>query len=92
MDDPEVREIARADDLAARVRALVPDAVVVEVRRDTRWWVQLNLIGPRDDGAAARVVETLEGAGLVLLPRVPGPAGDVLDRVADGELLEVAER
>lgn len=65
---------------------------MVEVRRDTRWWVQVNWAGPRDDAGAARVVETLEGAGLVLLPRVPGPAGDVVDRFAYGELLEVAER
>ena len=92
MDDPEVRAKARADALAARVRALVPDAVVVDVRQDTSWRVRVNLTGPHDDAAAARVVETLEGAGLVLLPRVPGPAGDVVERVANGELLEVVER
>lgn len=92
MDDPEVRAIAHADELAARVRALVPGAIVVEVRRDTRWWVQVNWTGPRDVAAATEVVETLEGAGLVLVPRLAGPMEDVADRLSDGELLEVVER
>jgi hypothetical protein len=92
VEDPDVRAKADVEALAARVRALVPDSVAVELRQDTRWWVQVNWTGPSDDVAAAGVVERLEGAGLVLLPRVGGPAGDIVDRVALGELLEVAER
>lgn len=91
MDNPEVTAIARADALAARVRALVPSAVLVEVRRDTRWWVQVTWTGPRDRAAAAEVVEALKDAGLVLLSRAPDSAEDVTDQLSYGELLEVAE-
>jgi hypothetical protein len=92
VDDPEVRAIARADALAAKAQALVPPEVVVEVRRDARWWVQLAWVAPHDHAAATRVVQTLEGAGLVLLSREAEQDGDLADRLSQGELLEVVER
>lgn len=83
--------ITRADALAARVHALVPPQVVVEVRRDARWWVQVSWNGPRDQAAAAQVVAELDAAGLKLLPRSPEPADDMADRLSAGEPLEVVD-